>query len=163
MATDEPLDMFEEYVTCPVCKDIYDDPHSLECSHTVCLPCLNEIKKRGRVECPECSEQMPFRKIKPDFKMEKLAESYKKEKDNIGIPFTKRPFLLFEVEIMSALLDRAKTKLEKLQEHVEKVEGRRSDLSASIAESVVLIDCAIHQLRNRYAKNTNGTNSNDYM
>mmetsp|Transcript_632 Transcript_632/g.1651 ORF Transcript_632/g.1651 Transcript_632/m.1651 type:complete len:472 (-) Transcript_632:121-1536(-) len=50
----------EEELTCSVCLGVYQDPRKLQCSHTFCLPCLDQIlsssssASRTTLKCPEC-------------------------------------------------------------------------------------------------------------
>ncbi|XP_045117305.1 E3 ubiquitin-protein ligase TRIM32-like [Portunus trituberculatus] len=43
---------------CPVCLNTFDDTHrrprNLPCGHTLCTPCINELKEQGAVTCPTC-------------------------------------------------------------------------------------------------------------
>ncbi|XP_026798675.3 E3 ubiquitin/ISG15 ligase TRIM25 isoform X2 [Pangasianodon hypophthalmus] len=51
--------VLEEELTCPVCLDLYREPHLLPCGHNFCLQCLRRLKsrsERGRLRCPECRE-----------------------------------------------------------------------------------------------------------
>lgn len=61
--------------------EVFDDPHSLECRHTLCLRCVEQLNKQGIVDCPECRTKMSFTTIKHDFRTAKLAESFKTVKD----------------------------------------------------------------------------------
>jgi len=48
----------KDCVTCPICMEIFDDPRTLQCSHTFCFHCLIEL--RGSHDsseyklCPTC-------------------------------------------------------------------------------------------------------------
>ncbi|KAK8371715.1 hypothetical protein O3P69_018965 [Scylla paramamosain] len=43
---------------CPICHITFDDtlrrPRTLPCGHTLCTPCINELKEQGAVKCPIC-------------------------------------------------------------------------------------------------------------
>ncbi|XP_054477889.1 tripartite motif containing 35-28 [Anoplopoma fimbria] len=42
-------------LTCPVCKDIFQDPVLLPCTHSLCRECLQKCL-RVKKKCPECRE-----------------------------------------------------------------------------------------------------------
>ncbi|XP_024126668.1 nuclear factor 7, ovary [Oryzias melastigma] len=45
----------EEELTCPVCRDIFEDPVFLPCSHSFCRDCLKRWwKKKQVLKCPVC-------------------------------------------------------------------------------------------------------------
>ncbi|XP_036407054.1 E3 ubiquitin-protein ligase TRIM11-like [Megalops cyprinoides] len=46
----------QEELTCPVCRDVFVDPHLLPCGHSVCLTCVPE-GRRQRFCCPVCREE----------------------------------------------------------------------------------------------------------
>ncbi|KAG7462180.1 hypothetical protein MATL_G00199750 [Megalops atlanticus] len=46
----------QEELTCPLCVDVFVDPHLLPCGHSVCLTCVPE-GRRQRFRCPVCREE----------------------------------------------------------------------------------------------------------
>lgn len=58
------MEHLEEEMTCSVCLSIYDDPRILQCSHSFCKKCLENLIRSsdgylwrlsgGRVKCPAC-------------------------------------------------------------------------------------------------------------
>ncbi len=83
----------ESFLTCPVCLDMYTDPRTLPCLHTLCWKCLvgiannnEDMLKPDKVICPECREKheiqdhslVTFRK---DFRIQNLVEKAQKEKN----------------------------------------------------------------------------------
>lgn len=73
--------VLQEELTCPVCLDLYRDPHLLPCGHNFCKTCLEHLKRqseRGRFRCPECREShrcgTTFQK---NFKLANIADDYR--------------------------------------------------------------------------------------
>uniref|UniRef100_H3C173 Uncharacterized protein n=1 Tax=Tetraodon nigroviridis TaxID=99883 RepID=H3C173_TETNG len=56
----EQARILQEDLTCPVCLEVYRNPHLLSCGHNFCKTCLDNVKRqgeRGRFRCPECRER----------------------------------------------------------------------------------------------------------
>ncbi|KAM4537351.1 E3 ubiquitin/ISG15 ligase TRIM25 isoform 1-T2 [Odontesthes bonariensis] len=77
----EQSSVLQEELTCPVCLDLYRDPHLLPCGHNFCKTCLDRLKRqaeRGRFRCPECREShrcgTSFQK---NFKLANIADDYR--------------------------------------------------------------------------------------
>ena len=55
------LNNLHEELSCPVCKNTFTNPKTLQCLHSVCLHCLNGIlRTSGRhdiIKCPECRRE----------------------------------------------------------------------------------------------------------
>ncbi|KAF3697729.1 E3 ubiquitin/ISG15 ligase TRIM25 [Channa argus] len=73
--------VLQEELTCPVCLDLYRDPHLLPCGHNFCKTCLDHLKQqseRGRFRCPECRDNhrcgTAFQK---NFKLANIADDYR--------------------------------------------------------------------------------------
>lgn len=80
-AQSEQSRVLQEELTCPVCLDLYRDPHLLPCGHNFCKTCLDHLKRqaeRGRFRCPECREShrggTTFQK---NFKLANIADDYR--------------------------------------------------------------------------------------
>lgn len=80
-AQSEQSRVLQEELTCPVCLDVYRDPHLLSCGHNFCKNCLDHLKQqaeRGRFRCPECRENhrcgTTFQK---NFKLANIADDYR--------------------------------------------------------------------------------------
>ncbi|KAF1380799.1 hypothetical protein PFLUV_G00167740 [Perca fluviatilis] len=80
-AQSEHSSVLQEELTCPVCLDLYRDPHLLPCGHNFCKTCLDRLKRqadRGRFRCPECREShrcgINFQK---NFKLANIADDYR--------------------------------------------------------------------------------------
>ncbi|XP_034713049.1 E3 ubiquitin/ISG15 ligase TRIM25 [Etheostoma cragini] len=80
-AQSELSSVLKEELTCPVCLDLYRDPHLLPCGHNFCKTCLDRLKRqadRGRFRCPECREShrcgISFQK---NFKLANISDDYR--------------------------------------------------------------------------------------
>ncbi|KAK2914443.1 hypothetical protein QQF64_029464 [Cirrhinus molitorella] len=74
--------VLEEELTCPVCLDLYRDPHLLPCGHNFCLPCLRRLKSRsdhGRLRCPECRQtHRSSANWQKNFKLANIADGFRR-------------------------------------------------------------------------------------
>ena len=43
-----------DYLTCPVCYQMYANPKYLSCHHSCCENCLVKLQKESTIVCPEC-------------------------------------------------------------------------------------------------------------
>lgn len=47
--------LFEDYLQCPVCRDVFSDPVLLMCSHSFCRLCLEQFWQHAESStCPLC-------------------------------------------------------------------------------------------------------------
>ncbi|KAM6909458.1 E3 ubiquitin/ISG15 ligase TRIM25 [Xenentodon cancila] len=80
-AQSEQSSVLQEELTCPVCLDLYRDPHLLACGHNFCKTCLDRLKRqaeRGRFRCPECREAHRCgTKFQKNFKLANIADDYR--------------------------------------------------------------------------------------
>ncbi|TNN49882.1 E3 ubiquitin/ISG15 ligase TRIM25 [Liparis tanakae] len=81
-AESEQFSVLQEELTCPVCLDLYRDPHLLPCGHNFCKACMDRLKRqgdRGRFRCPECRDSHrcggSFQK---NFKLANIADDYRR-------------------------------------------------------------------------------------
>nr|XP_057916060.1 probable E3 ubiquitin-protein ligase MID2 isoform X2 [Doryrhamphus excisus] len=70
-----------EELTCPVCLDVYHDPHLLPCGHNFCKTCLDRLRHeadRGRFRCPECriSHRCSI-SFQRNFKLANIADDFR--------------------------------------------------------------------------------------
>ncbi|XP_033961398.1 E3 ubiquitin/ISG15 ligase TRIM25 [Pseudochaenichthys georgianus] len=80
-AQSEQSSFLQDELTCPVCLDLYRDPHLLPCGHNFCKNCLNRLRRQadqGRFRCPECRDShrcgLNFQK---NFKLANIADDYR--------------------------------------------------------------------------------------
>ncbi|XP_019632314.1 PREDICTED: uncharacterized protein LOC109475944 isoform X2 [Branchiostoma belcheri] len=61
-AANVPKEEFDDqFLTCQICMNIYNDPRILPCLHTFCTRCLEEWQKESnKFICPACREQLPL-------------------------------------------------------------------------------------------------------
>lgn len=83
-ALSDQSSVLQEELTCPVCLDLYRDPHLLPCGHNFCKFCLDRLKRqadRGRLRCPECRDShrcgTHFQK---NFKLANIADDYRRRR-----------------------------------------------------------------------------------
>ena len=53
--------LLQELLECPICMNLYENPHVLPCQHTFCKKCLilmqnNEANTKTTLDCPICRE-----------------------------------------------------------------------------------------------------------
>lgn len=74
--------ILEEELTCPVCLELYRDPHLLPCGHNFCLPCLRRLRSRsdhGRLRCPECRQShRSSANWQKNFKLANIADGFRR-------------------------------------------------------------------------------------
>lgn len=94
MASAEPpqSSVLQDELTCPVCLDLYRDPHLLPCGHNFCKTCLDRLKRqaeRGHFRCPECrnSHRCGFN-FQKNFKLANIADDYRHRRRDRAIPAT---------------------------------------------------------------------------
>lgn len=77
----EHTSVLQEELTCPVCLDLYREPHLLPCGHNFCKTCLDRLKRqadRGCFRCPECRNTYHCRtKFQKNFKLANIADDYR--------------------------------------------------------------------------------------
>ncbi|XP_012692844.2 E3 ubiquitin-protein ligase TRIM47 [Clupea harengus] len=102
--------MLEDELTCPVCLDLFRDPHQLPCGHNFCMPCLQRLRGgsggsslrgsiassssstsssgsflRGRFRCPECRKtHRSSACVQRNFKLANIADGYRRRKEQSG-------------------------------------------------------------------------------
>lgn len=83
-AQSEQCSVLQEELTCPVCLDLYRDPHLLPCGHNFCKTCLDRLRRqadRGRVRCPECREShRSGTNFQKNFKLANIADDYRRRR-----------------------------------------------------------------------------------
>ncbi|KAK2862900.1 hypothetical protein Q5P01_002433 [Channa striata] len=103
-AHSEQSRVLQEELTCPVCLDLYRDPHLLPCGHNFCKTCLDHLKRqaeRGRFRCPECRDNhrcgITFQK---NFKLANIADDYRHRRK----ASTSAPTALKSIELLPSSL-----------------------------------------------------------
>ncbi|XP_060744417.1 E3 ubiquitin/ISG15 ligase TRIM25 [Tachysurus vachellii] len=77
----EDTSMLEKELTCPVCLDLYREPHLLRCGHNFCLQCLQRLKslsEHGHLRCPECRKSHHCsNQWQKNFKLASIADGFR--------------------------------------------------------------------------------------
>ncbi|KAM3850366.1 nuclear factor 7, brain-like [Diretmus argenteus] len=72
----------EEYLSCPVCKDIFKDPVLLTCSHNFCKVCLQEWwRGKPARDCPVCRTTSSMSEPLRNLVLKNLCEAFLLERD----------------------------------------------------------------------------------
>ncbi|KAM3930175.1 tripartite motif-containing protein 59 [Leptodactylus fuscus] len=85
------MEHLEEEMTCSVCLSIYDDPRILQCSHSFCRKCLENLIRStesylwrlsmGRLKCPACRGitdiHAGVHSLPVNFALKAIVEKYK--------------------------------------------------------------------------------------
>lgn len=79
-------DVAQEDLTCPLCYELFVDPHIpkiLDCSHVCCQVCLKRLVKGGKstIYCPECRQTIhvamgKITSLKTNLRVRSLAEKH---------------------------------------------------------------------------------------
>ncbi|CBN79250.1 conserved unknown protein [Ectocarpus siliculosus] len=66
-------------LTCPICLCVFEDAHSLPCSHRFCLECiLGCFKSSKRQECPLCKIPAWKRDLTRDVSIQNIIAAYRR-------------------------------------------------------------------------------------
>ncbi|XP_076155252.1 zinc-binding protein A33-like [Alosa pseudoharengus] len=73
--------LLEQNLSCPVCRDIFQDPVFLLCSHSFCRHCLLlSWKEKDTQECPVCRESISMKQLPSNLVLKTLCEDYLQER-----------------------------------------------------------------------------------
>ncbi|XP_077399396.1 E3 ubiquitin/ISG15 ligase TRIM25 [Vanacampus margaritifer] len=74
--------VLQEELTCPVCLDVFSDPHLLPCGHNFCKMCLDRLRQltdQSRFHCPECRNTHRCNKsFQKNFKLANIAFDFRR-------------------------------------------------------------------------------------
>ena len=76
-----------EHIECSLCFDIFENTKCLECNHSFCKECIDEILQfnddgSATVDCPQCKKQTFIDATKtandllPNFQTKRLVDAY---------------------------------------------------------------------------------------
>jgi hypothetical protein len=79
----------EDLITCVICKELFDDPRLMPCSHTYCYKCIKHIASGdGQFECSHRDNckilQHDIDTLPLNQDMCGLVELYRKQQNNNG-------------------------------------------------------------------------------
>lgn len=46
-----------EHLSCPVCRQLYNNPKYLPCYHSYCERCIEKLIVQSKITCPECRQE----------------------------------------------------------------------------------------------------------
>ncbi|XP_040825837.1 E3 ubiquitin-protein ligase TRIM31-like [Ochotona curzoniae] len=62
----------QQEMTCPICRNILQDPVTIECGHNFCQGCITQLKEGSK--CPLCKSSMKKFSYKPNRLLAKLVQ-----------------------------------------------------------------------------------------
>ncbi|XP_067865255.1 zinc-binding protein A33-like [Heterodontus francisci] len=75
MALKTQADLFTEELICPICLEFFNDPVTLQCSHTFCRSCISQCwGEQSKESCPACRRVFAQRDLRSSRVLRNLAE-----------------------------------------------------------------------------------------
>lgn len=76
------IELFQEDLLCPICQDLFSNPHILKCGHSFCSLCirrhLDSTMNRIQADvCPVCREKAEAYDLRKNVCLGKIIENYK--------------------------------------------------------------------------------------
>ncbi|XP_061619337.1 E3 ubiquitin/ISG15 ligase TRIM25 isoform X2 [Phyllopteryx taeniolatus] len=88
-------DVLQDELTCPVCLDVFHDPHLLPCGHNFCKMCLDRLRRltdQSRFQCPECRDSHRCnRSFQKNFKLANIALDFRRRRRAAAVDATAQP------------------------------------------------------------------------
>lgn len=134
----------EEDLTCVICCDVYTDPVTLKCSHSLCEKCLKEFWRTQEVtRCPVCRKECSHDEPTKSLAFKSLCETFKRKKptpvsEDICQEHNKKlKFFCYEDEklfcvVCQALKIHENHKWSPVEEAVVNIKAREFDLNVFI-------------------------------
>ncbi|PIC49073.1 hypothetical protein B9Z55_007803 [Caenorhabditis nigoni] len=99
---------------CTVCYEIYPGvPMSIQCGHTFCTPCLENLKKTSSANCPICRKIVNFSTAVPNFTLKNVLDSLGELGKNEKGPYENSKDIAIErLQEQNAQLEKEKEKAE---------------------------------------------------
>ncbi|XP_071803860.1 uncharacterized protein [Asterias amurensis] len=82
----------QDHLECPICRGRFEQPKLLECSHSFCYKCLQQLRQNSpsttRLSCPVCRQETLLKQngiegLKADFKTLSLIEAFEKQETQL--------------------------------------------------------------------------------
>ncbi|XP_071803979.1 uncharacterized protein [Asterias amurensis] len=82
----------QDHLECSICSERFKQPKLLECSHSFCYKCLQQLREKGpsttRLSCPVCRKETLLKEngidgLKADFKTLSLIEAFEKQETQL--------------------------------------------------------------------------------
>lgn len=72
--------LFEDFLQCPVCRDVFRDPVLLMCSHSFCRTCLEQFwQHTASASCPLCRTSSSVNQPPCNLALKNLCEAFVQE------------------------------------------------------------------------------------
>ncbi|XP_067284362.1 zinc-binding protein A33 [Pseudorasbora parva] len=99
----DALSFLEEDMTCLICCDVFTDPVTLKCSHSLCSECLQRFWTTQKVpQCPVCRKECTHDEPTKSLAFRALCESFKTRKPTTDLgdicPLHGETFKLFCID-----------------------------------------------------------------
>ena len=76
--TSARLDKLAEQLTCSICCDTFENPHSLPCQHSFCYDCVvGCFKVTATMQCPLCKQPMWMRQVTPNHVLAGIVSAFR--------------------------------------------------------------------------------------
>lgn len=78
--------LFEDYLQCPVCRDVFRDPVLLMCSHSFCRLCLEQFWQHAESPtCPLCRTNSSVNHLPCNLALKNLCEAFIQESNQTAL------------------------------------------------------------------------------
>lgn len=71
-----PEELFQQELRCSVCRDIFEKPFMLPCTHSFCQECLQGATRFSRNQCPLCRERFAEGQAIPNLVLSNICQAY---------------------------------------------------------------------------------------
>lgn len=126
----------ETLAECPICMIEYvigSTPSTLQCGHTLCMNCVQEIyKKYKKIICPFDKSEYVMDSVKPNYEMVHLIEKYKVNCESYS---RERQELEEEMQLIKTKIEETQIQKEELKKDLQ--EKHSADLVQKVKSAVI--------------------------